>query len=132
MGCVIKYKGQSIPEEQFLQYLNKQIAINQLFESNSSLAHQVYEALGFGQESNFKQTFKNSLWRGQAAKPKIDNEGNLILNPSYEELSKDYGKSFTTQSFMAESYGKRYSNDPYLIEIDEDYISNIYNLHLNL
>ena len=27
MGCVIKYKGQSIPEEQFLQYLNKQIAI---------------------------------------------------------------------------------------------------------
>ena len=47
MGCVIKYKGQSIPEEQFLQYLNKQIAINQLFETNSNLANQVYEALGF-------------------------------------------------------------------------------------
>jgi hypothetical protein len=47
MGCIIKYKGQSIPEEQFLQYLNKQIAINQLFESDSNLAHQVYEALGF-------------------------------------------------------------------------------------
>ena len=47
MGCVIKYKGQSIPEEQFLQYLNKQIAINQLFETNSNLANAVYEALGF-------------------------------------------------------------------------------------
>ena len=47
MGCVIKYKGQSIPEEQFLQYLNKQIAINQLFESDSNLANEVYEALGF-------------------------------------------------------------------------------------
>lgn len=46
MGCVIKYKGQSIPEEQFLQYLNKQIAINQLFETDSSFANQVYEALG--------------------------------------------------------------------------------------
>ena len=49
MGCVIKYKGQSIPEEQFLQYLNKQIAINQLFESDSNLANEVYEALGFNQ-----------------------------------------------------------------------------------
>ena len=29
---------------------------------------------------------------------------------------------------MAESYGKRYSNNPYLIEIDEDHVSNIYNL----
>ena len=52
MGCVIKYKGQSIPEEQFLQYLNKQIAINQLFESDSNLANQVYEALGFKAKSD--------------------------------------------------------------------------------
>lgn len=47
MGCVIKYKGQSIPEEQFLQYLNKQIAINNLFNENESFANAVYEALGF-------------------------------------------------------------------------------------
>ena len=47
MSCVIKYKGQSIPEEQFLQYLNKQIAINNLFNENESLANAVYEALGF-------------------------------------------------------------------------------------
>jgi hypothetical protein len=52
MGCIIKYKGQSIPEEQFLQYLNKQIAINQLFESDSNLANQVYEALGFDKQIN--------------------------------------------------------------------------------
>ena len=49
MGCVIKYKGQSIPEEQFLQYLNKQIAINNLFNENESLANQIYETLGFKQ-----------------------------------------------------------------------------------
>lgn len=46
MGCVIKYKGQSIPEEQFLQYLNKLITINNLFNENKTLANAVYEALG--------------------------------------------------------------------------------------
>ena len=52
MGCIIKYKGQSVPEEQFLQYINKQIAINQLFESDSNFANQVYEALGFDKQIN--------------------------------------------------------------------------------
>ena len=47
MGCIIKYKGQSTSEEQFLQYLNKQIAINNLFNENESLANAVYEAVGF-------------------------------------------------------------------------------------
>ena len=47
MSCIIKYKGQSIPEEQFLQYLNRQIAINNLFNENVSFANSVYEALGF-------------------------------------------------------------------------------------
>ena len=50
MGCVIKYKGQSILEEQFLQYINKQIAINNLFNENETLANAVYEALGFGKK----------------------------------------------------------------------------------
>lgn len=59
MGCVIKYKGQSIPEEQFLQYLNKQIAINNLFNENESLANAVYEALGFDQKSDLSE--KNIL-----------------------------------------------------------------------
>ena len=49
MGCIIKYKKQSIPEEQFLQYLNKQIAINNLFETNGDFASKIYEALGFNQ-----------------------------------------------------------------------------------
>lgn len=52
MGCVIKYKGQSIPEEQFLQYLNKQIAINNLFNENENLANEVYKALGFKSKPN--------------------------------------------------------------------------------
>lgn len=51
MGCVIKYKGQSIPEEQFLQYLNKQITINNLFNENETLANAVYESLEFKNES---------------------------------------------------------------------------------
>ena len=49
MSCIIKYKGQSIPEEQFLQYLNKQIAINNLFNENVSFANSIYETLGFKQ-----------------------------------------------------------------------------------
>jgi len=52
MGCIIKYKKQSIPEEQFLQYLNKQIAINNLFETNGDFASKIYEALGFNKQIN--------------------------------------------------------------------------------
>ena len=37
MGCVIKYKGQSIPEEQFLQYLSKQITINNEYNIRKNL-----------------------------------------------------------------------------------------------
>ena len=60
MGCVIKYKGQSIPEEQFLQYLNKQIAINNLFNENENLANAVYEALGFTANINLETNLKNT------------------------------------------------------------------------
>lgn len=55
MGCTIKYKGQSISEEQFLQYLNKQIAINNLFNENETLANAVYEALGFTENISDEQ-----------------------------------------------------------------------------
>ena len=58
MGCVIKYKGQSIPEEQFLQYLNKQIAINNLFNENESLANTVYKALGFNNSLSLEEVLK--------------------------------------------------------------------------
>ena len=78
MGCVIKYKGQSVQEEQFLQYLNKQIAINNLFNENESLANAVYEALGFKTLSEnevtiekigkdrFKITATNKTWKNIA------------------------------------------------------------------
>lgn len=51
MNCIITYKGKKYSEEQSLQYLNKQIAINNLFNENETLANSVYEALGFGQKN---------------------------------------------------------------------------------
>ena len=75
-----------------------------------------------------KNIFNNSLWRGQATKPIIDKNGNLVLKPSYEELSKDYGKSFSTSINTASDYGHRYSQNPFFIEVDEDYINKNFKL----
>jgi len=47
MSCKIIYKGISYDESDFKNQIERYIAINQLFESNSNLANQVYEALGF-------------------------------------------------------------------------------------
>ena len=58
MGCVIKYKGQSIPEEQFLQYLNKQITISNLFNEDKTLANTVYESLGFNNTPSLQDILK--------------------------------------------------------------------------
>ncbi len=88
MGCVIKYKGQSISEEQFLQYLSRQIAINNLFNENESLANEVYEALGY--ETNIIQDNK-SYYRGQIEKPTVDKNGNLVLYAKEDELYKRAG-----------------------------------------
>lgn len=66
MSCIIKYKGQSIPEEQFLQYLNKQIAINNLFNENETIANAVYEALGLIDEAGFKETSKYEISLGES------------------------------------------------------------------
>lgn len=128
MGCVIKYKGQSIPEEQFLQYLNKQIAINNLFNENESLVNAVYEALGFTQQNDFKQTFENSLWRGQESKPYINENGDLVLTPTYDTLFKSEGISFAENIGIAQAYGERYSKNPFIVEIDENYADKIYPL----
>ena len=86
MGCVIKYKGQSIPEEQFLQYLNKQIAaneipsndpelediskqqINELFESNPKLANK--DRLGV--ESTEESSKTEAVVTNTTATPNID------------------------------------------------------------
>lgn len=50
MGCKIIYKGVSYDESEFKNQINRYIAINQLLETDSNLANQVYEALGFGTE----------------------------------------------------------------------------------
>lgn len=90
MGCVIKYKGQSIPEEQFLQHLSKQIAINNLFNEDENLANEVYEALGFtgtiSLESNLKNTGKTEqelIKYLQKKYPEI--KLNITNNPVWEK-----------------------------------------------
>ena len=98
MGCVIKYKGQSIPEEQFLQYLNKQIAINNLFNENESLANAVYEALGFKTESS-----SNTITRD------IKEELPFKVIGNYNEIDEGLiGRKF---------YEEKIGNDLYRFEI---------------
>ena len=81
MGCIIKYKGQSISEEQFLQYLNKQIAINNLFNENESLANEVYEALGFKQYSDIElKPYATDVW-GKV--PKQRGDTNFVNKEQY-------------------------------------------------
>ena len=78
MGCIIKYKNQSIPEEQFLRYLNKQIAINNLFNEDKSLANAVYEAVGFKNKNNIEidvSSIKDGL-----NKLSIKNDGKVVGN----------------------------------------------------
>ena len=108
MGCVIKYKGQSIPEEQFLQYLNKQIAINNLFNEDESFANAIYEALGFIQI--VKQDNK-SYYRGQYDEPFINKNGDLILKAREDSLYKkaglkSFGVSLTRDLESAVEYGE--------------------------
>jgi len=86
MGCIIKYKGQSIPEEQFIQYLNKQIAINNLFNENKTLANAVYEALGI---SN-KQETVSEIYLKLGNKTKKDN---IVIQPVYQIAGIQYAKS---------------------------------------
>ena len=75
-----------------------------------------------------KREFKNSLFRGQSSAPKIDKNGNLILTPTYDELSKNTGVSFANVESAAEEYGHRYSKSPYIIEIDSDYLNKTHPL----
>lgn len=52
MNCIITYKGKKYSEEQFLQYLSRQIAINNLFNENKTLSNSVYETLEFDLPDN--------------------------------------------------------------------------------
>jgi hypothetical protein len=53
MSCIIKYKNFSINEDSFLSYLNKIIAVNNLFKENPQFSSEIYEALGFDKTLEF-------------------------------------------------------------------------------
>ena len=88
MGCIIKIGNQSVSEIDFLNYLNKIISVNKLFEENPKFSSQIYEALGF--TVNIIQDNK-SYYRGQIEEPTIDKDGNLILYGREDELYKRAG-----------------------------------------
>ena len=69
--------------------------------------------------------FKHSLFRGQAAIPEIDKNGNLHLRTSYDSLSKLKTLSFASKEKEALHYGYRAAKNPYIIELNEDYLDNI-------
>ncbi len=78
-----------------------------------------------------QRIFKHSLFRGQSNLPKIDDQGNLILQATYDNLWKGYGLSFANEYQSAESYGRRVSRDPIMIELDQDYLDTIMPLDTN-
>lgn len=69
--------------------------------------------------------FKHSLYRGQGYAPVIDAEGNLHLHTNYDSLSKLRTLSFDSTIEGAEQYGHRAALNPYIIEIDEDFLDTI-------
>ena len=75
-----------------------------------------------------KRIFEHSLFRGQAGKPKINENGDLILHPTYDTLSKNTGISFANVESAAIEYGSRYSKNPYIIEIDADFLDKTHPL----
>ena len=113
MGCIIKYKGQSISEEQFLQYLNKQIAINNLFNENESLANEVYEALGFDNKS-FTQFIKGNL---DGSKLSQEIEGKLEANK--DRLIELLGSSMYSEKLKDVVYKELLQNSFDAIKIAE-------------
>lgn len=77
------------------------------------------------------QKFRKSLFRGQGGTPKIDENGNLVIEATYDSLFRNYGKSFATSVAEAYYYGERSSRNPYIIELDLDYLDTIIPLDEN-
>ena len=71
------------------------------------------------------QKFRKSLFRGQGGKPVIDDAGNLVLTATYDNLFNNYGKSFATSISDAYHYGEITSHNPYIIEVDSEYLDTI-------
>lgn len=74
---------------------------------------------------NSNNVFKHSLFRGQAAIPEIDKDGNLHLRTSYDSLSELKTLSFASKEEEAIHYGYRAAKNPYIIELNEDYLDSI-------
>ena len=74
---------------------------------------------------NSNNVFKHSLFRGQAPIPEIDKDGNLHLKTSYDSLSKLKTLSFALKKEEALHYGYRVAKNPYIIELNEDYLDSI-------
>ena len=69
--------------------------------------------------------FKHSLYRGQGYEPELDEDGNLILHTNWDQLGKVNTLSFDKTLKGAFHYGHRAAKNPYIIEIDEDYLDTI-------
>lgn len=74
---------------------------------------------------NSDNVFKHSLFRGQSSIPEIDKDGNLHLRTSYDSLSKLKTLSFASEKEEALHYGYRVAKNPYIIELNEDYLDKI-------
>lgn len=72
-----------------------------------------------------KNKFKHSLYRGQGYRPVIDSSGNLHLTTNYDSLSKLKTLSFASKENEALHYGYRVAKNPFIIELDEDYLDTI-------
>lgn len=66
MSCIIKIGNQSVSEADFLKHLNKIISVNNLFNENTELASQIYEAAGFKQLPKLKEGFFR-FYRGETS-----------------------------------------------------------------
>lgn len=74
---------------------------------------------------NKNKPFKNSLFRGMRD-IKINKKGELVLNPSYDNLFKGDGVSFADTSGHAATYASKYSSNSYVVEVDRDYLAKFF------
>ena len=105
------------------------IGTRELTDEGKRAISDVYSKTFKGLSTSTKNgaTFKESLFRGQSSKPVINEKGELVLRPSYESLSDDWGVSLGTEA-LARSYGKRRSNNSYIIEVDAEYLDKVFPL----
>ena len=111
-------KPTNLTERQWLQVRTK--AFKKWFgDWEKAIIQNKYEPI----TSNPK--FKHSLFRGQSSVPEIDADGNLYLKTKYDSLSKLKTLSFASVKNEALHYGYRVAKNPYIIEVNEDYLDNI-------